>query len=171
MNSRSMLHACINGFAKNRSLHQISFRKLEKAVAVQNSLGQGFSGKFRRCWKTLPDFPAARNAIYPCQRLGTIRQRLGTIRQGRHGCWNLPPPSGTLLDFSPQCPNVGRDSISRCRKIGKSLPAASRFAGEPFRQGISDSHSLLKLSERYLVQTKILLKTIIRMMHALRIHY
>ena len=27
------------------------FRKLEKAVAVRNSLLEKFSGKFRRCWK------------------------------------------------------------------------------------------------------------------------
>ena len=29
----------------------LCFRKLEKAVAVGNSLLEKFSGKFRRCWK------------------------------------------------------------------------------------------------------------------------
>ena len=36
------------------------------------------------------------------------------------------------------------------RAAGKSennLPAASKFAGKPFQQGISDSHSLLEFSE------------------------
>ena len=37
------------------------------------------------------------------------------------------------------------------RAAGKSennFPAASKFAGEPFQQGISDSHSLLEFSEK-----------------------
>ena len=37
------------------------------------------------------------------------------------------------------------------RAAGKSanhFPAASKFAGKPFQQGISDSHSLLEISER-----------------------
>ena len=46
-----------------------------------------------------------------------------------------------------KCPNLGRDSISCCRKIGEIFPAASKFAGKPFQQGISDSHSLLKFSD------------------------
>ena len=40
-----------------------------------------------------------------------------------------------------------RDSISRCRKSENHFPAASKFAGKPFQQGISDSHSLLEFSE------------------------
>ena len=31
----------------------------------------------------------------------------------------------------------------------KNCPAASKFAGNPFQQGISDSHSPLKFSENY----------------------
>ena len=31
---------------------------------------------------------------------------------------------------------------------GRICPAASKFAGKPFQQGISDSHSLLEFSER-----------------------
>ena len=32
-------------------------------------------------------------------------------------------------------------------KSGNHFPAASKFAGKPFQQGISDSHSLLEFSE------------------------
>ena len=50
--------------------------------------------------------------------------------------------------LSRKCPNLGRDRISCCRKIGeKFFPAASKFAGKPFQQRISGSHSLLELSD------------------------
>ena len=42
-------------------------RKLEKAVALRNSLLEGFSGKFRR-WSS------GSTKCYLCQRLGTFRQ-------------------------------------------------------------------------------------------------
>ena len=44
----------------------------------------------------------------------------------------------------------GQFSSSRfpCRKIGEEFPAAPKFAGKPFQQGISDSHSLLEFSEK-----------------------
>ena len=48
---------------------------------------------------------------------------------------------------SAKCPNLGRDSISCCRKIGEYFPAVSKCAGKPFQQGVSDSHSLLEFSE------------------------
>ena len=32
-------------------------------------------------------------------------------------------------------------------KSGKNFPAASKFAGKPFQQGSSDSHSLLEFSD------------------------
>ena len=44
------------------------------------------------------------------------------------------------------------------RAAGKSethFPAASKFAGKPFQQGISDSHSLLEFSERHEVQWEV----------------
>ena len=47
-----------------------------------------------------------------------------------------------------KCPNLGRDSISRCQKIGEEFSSSvKKFAGKPFQQGISDSHSLLELSD------------------------
>ena len=49
------------------------FRKLEKAVAVRNSLLEKFSGKFRRCWKILHRFSGS-TKCYPCQGLGIFRQ-------------------------------------------------------------------------------------------------
>ena len=39
---------------------------------------------------------------------------------------------------------------SAAGKSGNNFPAASKFAGKPFQQGISDSHSLLELSESYI---------------------
>ena len=49
------------------------FRKLQKAVAVRNSLLENFSGKFRRCWKILPRFSSS-TKCYPCQGLDIFRQ-------------------------------------------------------------------------------------------------
>ena len=34
-------------------------------------------------------------------------------------------------------------------KSGKNFPAASKFAGKPFQQGILDSHSLLEFSDHW----------------------
>ena len=51
----------------------LTIRKLEKAVAVRNSLLERFSGKFRRCWKMIPRFSGSAKC-YPCQSLGTFRQ-------------------------------------------------------------------------------------------------
>ena len=48
-------------------------RKLEKAVAVRNSLLEDFSGKFRRCWKIIRRFSGS-TKCYPCQGLGIFRQ-------------------------------------------------------------------------------------------------
>ena len=42
-------------------------------MAVRNSLLERFSGKFRRCWKTIPRFSGSAKC-YPCQGLGTFRQ-------------------------------------------------------------------------------------------------
>ena len=48
-------------------------RKLEEAVAVQNSLLEKFSDKFRRCWKIIHRFSGS-TKCYPCQGLGIFRQ-------------------------------------------------------------------------------------------------
>ena len=66
------------------------FRKLEKAVAVRNSLLERFSGKFRRCWKSFPDFPAAQNAI---------PAKVWALSGNEMAAEKSAPPSGTLLDF------------------------------------------------------------------------
>ena len=49
-------------------------RKLEKAVAVQNSLLKKFSGKFRLCWKIAHQFSGS-TKCYPCQGLGIFPAR------------------------------------------------------------------------------------------------
>ena len=52
----------------------LTVKKLEKDVAVQNSLLEKFSGKFRRCWKILHRLSGS-TKCYPCQGLGTFWQR------------------------------------------------------------------------------------------------
>ena len=52
-----------------------------------------------------------------------------------------------------------RIAFRAARKSGKNVPAASKFAGKPFQQGISDSHSLLEFSDndkRLLAHSKLL---------------
>ena len=55
------------------ALRAIILRKLEKAVAVRNSLLEKFSGNFRRCWKIIHRFSGS-TKCYPCQGLGIFRQ-------------------------------------------------------------------------------------------------
>ena len=55
-----------------------------------------FSSKFRRCWKMIPRFSGS-TKCYPCQGLGTFRQR-------KMAAGKSAPPSGTLLDFLPPRP-------------------------------------------------------------------
>ena len=64
-------------------------RKLEKAVAVRDSLLEGFSGNFEAAGKFFPDSPAARNAL---PRFGLFLAR--TVAAGPSVL-----PSGTLLDL------------------------------------------------------------------------
>ena len=70
-------------------------RKLEKAVAVRNSLLEKFSGKFRRCWKFFADFPAARNAI---------PAKVWAVSGKENGCWKIGPAFGNAPGFSPLRP-------------------------------------------------------------------
>ena len=65
-------------------------RKLEKAVAVRNSLLERISGKFRRCWEIIPRFPGS-TTCYPCQGLGTFRQG--------NGCWKIGRTFGNAAGF------------------------------------------------------------------------
>ena len=56
---------------------------------------EGFSGKFRRCWKMIPRFSGSA-ICYPCQGLGILRQgkRLDWIFNWprlRERCWIFPP--------------------------------------------------------------------------------
>ena len=74
-------------------------RKLEKAVEVQNSLLEKFSGKFRRCWK-IPHRFSGSTKCYPCQGLGIFRQGKRLLEKWprlRERCWifssETPQPS------------------------------------------------------------------------------
>ena len=76
---------------QQQQLRGTKIRKLEnfKAVAVQNSLLERFSAKFRRCWKILPRFSGS-TKCYPCQLLGTFRQGkrlLDNWPRLRERCW------------------------------------------------------------------------------------
>ena len=79
----------VNVDATQRSLLSIS-GKLEKAVAVQNSLLERFSGKFRRCWKMIPDFRQRKMLSLP--RFGHFPARKAAAGKIGRAC-------GTLLDF------------------------------------------------------------------------
>ena len=62
-------------------------------------------------------------------------------------------PEGTAnfpaaVFLAGKCPNLGRDSISCCRKIGEESSSSVEICRKPFQQGISDSHSLLEFSEK-----------------------
>ena len=70
-------------------------RKLEKAVAVRNSLLERFSGKFRHCWKILPRFPAARNAI---------PAKVWALSGKENGCWKIDRAFGNAAGFFPLRP-------------------------------------------------------------------
>ena len=58
------------------------------------------------------------------------------------GAANFP----AAVFLAGKCPNLGRDSMSCCQKIGENCPAALNFARKLFQQGISESHSLLEFS-------------------------
>ena len=64
---------CSDPFCLENPHFHVWFRKLEKAVAVRNSLLEKFSGKFRRCWKMIPRFSGS-TKCYPCQGLRIFRQ-------------------------------------------------------------------------------------------------
>ena len=85
-------------------------RKLEKAVAVRNSLLERFSGKFRRCWRMTPRFSGS-GKCYPCQGLGTFRQGkrlLETWPRLRERCWIFSSETAAAFssssDFMPYEP-------------------------------------------------------------------
>ena len=54
------------------------------------------------------------------------KSRSVSRRQGR---------CSAAIFLAGKCPNLGRDSILCCRKIGEEFPAASKFAGKLFQQG------------------------------------
>ena len=76
-----------------------SVRKLEKAVAVRNSLLERFSSKFRRCWKIIPRFSGSAKC-YPCQGLGTFRQGKWLLENRprlRERCWIFSSETATAF--------------------------------------------------------------------------
>ena len=78
-------------------------RKLEEAVAVQNSLLEMFSGKFRGCWEILPRFSGS-TKCYPCQGLGNFRQGKWLLENWprlRESSWIFSSETATaFLSFS-----------------------------------------------------------------------
>ena len=75
-------------------------RKLEKAVAVRNSLLERFSGKFRRCWKMIPRLSGSAKS-YPCQGLGTFflqgKRLLENWPRLRERCWIFSTETATAF--------------------------------------------------------------------------
>ena len=54
-------------------------------------------------------------------------------------------PAASFL--ARKCPNLGRDSIACCRKIGEEFSSSVEICRKLFQQGISDRHSLLEFSD------------------------
>ena len=85
---------------KRKRIKSLRFlRKLEKAVAVRNSLLERFSGKFRRCWKILPRFSGSAKC-YACQGLGTFRQGKRLLENWprlRERCWIFSSETATAF--------------------------------------------------------------------------
>ena len=72
-------------------------------------------------------------------------------------------PAGTAnfpaaVFLAGKCPNLGRDSISCCRRMGKEFSSSVEIARELFQQGISDSHSLLEFSDLKALETTTAIK-------------
>ena len=68
-------------------------------MTVRNSLLERFSGKFRRCWKIIPRFSGSANC-YPCQGLGTFRQRKRLLENWprlRERCWIFSSETATAF--------------------------------------------------------------------------
>ena len=65
-------------------------QKLEKAVAVRNSLLKGCPANFDAAAKLFPDFPVARNAI---------PAKVWALSGKENCCWKTGPPLETLLQF------------------------------------------------------------------------
>ena len=77
----------------------VRLRKLEKAVAVRNSLLEEFSGKFRRCWKIIRRFSGS-TKCYPCQGLGIFRQGKWLLENRprlRERCWIFSSETATAF--------------------------------------------------------------------------
>ena len=75
------------------------WRKLAKAAAVRNSVPERFSGKFRRCWKTIARFSGSAKC-YPCQGLGTFRQGKRLVENWprlRDRCWIFSSETATAF--------------------------------------------------------------------------
>ena len=73
------------------------FGRLERAVAVRNSLLETFSGKFRRRWKILHRFSGSAKC-YPCQGLGIFRQGQWLLENWprlRERCWIFSSETAT----------------------------------------------------------------------------
>ena len=98
----------------------LQIRKLEKAVAVRNSLLEKFSGKFRRCWKVIRRFSGS-TKCYPWQGLGIFRQGKWLLENWprlRERCWIFSSETATaFLSSSEQrchpknlCPILGTNS-------------------------------------------------------------
>ena len=95
----------VSTFVRERERERVcgSIRKLEKAVAVRNSLLERFSGKFRRCWKMIPRFSGSAKC-YLCQGVCIfvstfVREFVGQI--SRFACSVLVSSKSRMLLHDP----------------------------------------------------------------------
>ena len=84
--------------------------------------------------------------------------RLALVRRTQEGCGGLRgenpaafPKARPIFQQPFSLPESAQTlagiAFRAAGKSGENFPAASKFAGKPFQQGVSDSHSLLKFSE------------------------
>ena len=89
------------------------FRKLEKAVAVRNSLLERFSGKFRRCWEII-----LRNAM---------PAKIWALSSKENGCCKIGSACGNAARFSPPRPETATAFLSSSgRCLGPSCYGAPK---------------------------------------------
>ena len=100
------------------------FQKLEKAVAVRNSLLDKFSGKFRRCWKILHRLSRS-TKCFPCQGLGVFWQGKWLLENRprlRERSWISSSETATaFLSFS-ECFRMGAPESAQNSKCGSIQP-------------------------------------------------
>ena len=111
------------------------------AVLSSRPVGVGVS-------ETVPNYPRP-NCLLNASQTQQNSRRLWRSRRRRS---SSVPEGGVDFQQPFSLPESARTlagiAFQAAGKSGNHFPAASKFAGKPFQQGISDSHSLLEFSDK-----------------------